>query len=137
MKKKCIGCEEYKNCKDSINSWLFFIVGLVATIAIRVVTVLIHLNPLYAKIAWYLGVGGFTIFFVYKFRVSQARLKLINQNHLMEKINQRKQFTKEDYSLLGAILCGINSTKERMNYLFIFALSAIALVLALYMDFFR
>lgn len=136
-KERCISCSEYKNCRDSFSSWIFFIIGLIATVAIRVVTVLIHMNPLYAKIAWYIGVGGFFLFFVYKFRVNQARFKNISQRNLVEKINQRKELGEEDYSLIGAILCGLSSKKERINYIFIFVLSAIALLLALYMDFFK
>jgi len=135
--RKCIDCSEYTNCKDSFASWVFFIIGLIATVAIRVVTVLIGLNPVYAKIAWYIGVGGFFIFFVYKFRVNQARSKSINQQDLVNKINQKKQLTNEDYSLISSILCGLSSNKERINYFFIFALSAIALILAIYIDFLR
>jgi hypothetical protein len=135
--KKCIECSEYKNCKDSFASWIFFIIGLIATVAIRVVTVLIGLNPVYAKIAWYIGVGGFFVFFVYKFKVNQNRSKLISQQDLVAKINQKKQLTNEDYSLISSILCGLSSKKERINYLFIFALSAIALILAVYIDLLR
>ena len=135
--KKCITCSEYKNCKDSFASWIFFIIGLIATIALRVVTVLIDVDPVYAKIAWYVGVGGFFIFFVYKFKVNQTRSKLISQQDLVDKITHQKQLTKEDFSLISTILCGLSSKKERINYFFIFGLSAVALILAIYMDFFK
>ena len=135
--KKCLSCIEYKRCKDSHASWLFFIVGLVATIAIRAVTVLMHMNPVYGKIAWYVGVGGFFLFFIYKFRVSQTRSRAINQRNLVDKINHKKELVEEDYNLIGAILCSLSSKKERINYIFIFGLSAIALLLAVYMDFIR
>lgn len=135
--KECASCIEYRNCRDSFASWFFFIVGIIATVAIRVVTVLIHLDPIYGKIAWYTGVGGFFIFFIYKFKVGQARAKLIKERELVDKINNKKELAQEDYAAIGAILCGIGSKKERINYFFIFALSALALVLALYMDFFR
>ncbi len=135
--QKCINCGQYKNCKDSYASWVFFIIGIIATIAIRVVTVLIHLNPVYAKLAWYVGVGGFVMFFIYKFRVSQAKTKLIRQKDLMEKITTRKQLANDDYNIIEGILCSLVSQKERVNYLFIFVLSALALLLAIYMDFFR
>jgi hypothetical protein len=137
MMKKCIGCVEYKRCQDSFASWLFFIVGLIATIAIRVVTVLMHVDPIYARIAWYVGVGGFFVFFVYKFRVNQARAELIDQQDLVNKINEEKKLNKEDYNLIGGILCALSSKKERINYFFIFFLSAVALLLAIYMDFIK
>lgn len=136
-KKKCITCSEYKNCKDSLASWFFFIIGLIATVAIRVVTVLIHLNPIYAKIAWYIGVAGFFVFFVYKFKINQTRSQAISQRNLVDKISHKKTLTDQDYSLIGAILCGLSSRKERINYIFIFGLSAVALLLAIYMDFIK
>ena len=40
----------------------YFIIGIIATVAIRVVTVLTHLDPIYAKVAWYIGVGSFGSF---------------------------------------------------------------------------
>jgi hypothetical protein len=137
QKKKCTTCSEYKNCRDSFSSWIFFIIGLIATVAIRVVTVLIHVDPVYGKIAWYIGVGGFLAFFIYKFRVTQTRSKLIQQRNLVDKVSGQKQFTDEDYNLLGAILCALSSNKETINYFFIFVLSAAALILAVYMDFLK
>ncbi|MFC1658548.1 hypothetical protein ACFL1D_04085 [Candidatus Omnitrophota bacterium] len=136
-KTKCITCSEYSNCRDSFASWIFFIVGLIATVAIRIVTVLINIDQRYAKLAWYVGVGGFFFFFVYKFKVNQARAKSIRQQNLVEKVALGKQLSNEDYSLISAILCGLSSKKERINYLFIFGLSAAALILAVYMDFFK
>ena len=79
--------------------------------------------------------GGFLAFFIYKFRVNQTRSKLISQKNLVDKVNHQEQLSKEDYNLLGMILCALSSKKERINYLFIFGLSAIALLLAIYMDF--
>ena len=135
--KKCLDCVEYKNCRDSYASWFFFILGLIATVAVRMVSLLLHLNPIYAKLAWYIGVGGFFLFFIYKFRVNQQRSKAIRQRDLVNKINTGTALTEPDYNLIGAILCGISSNKERINYLFIFILSAAALILAVYIDFFK
>lgn len=135
--EKCINCIEHKRCRDSHVSWLFFIIGLIATVALRVVAVLIDMNPIYGKVAWYVGVSGFFVFFVYKFKVNKARSKIISQKNLVNKIAQQKQLTEEDYGLIGAILCSLSSNKERINYFFIFGLSAIALLLAIYMDFLK
>ena len=135
--EKCTTCVEYKRCRDSFTSWIFFIIALVATVAIRVVTVLVHVNPVYGKAAWYVGVGGFLLFFIYKFKVNQTRSTLINQRNLVDKVSHREQLTEEDYNLVSTILCALSSKKERINYFFIFALSAAALVLAIYMDFLK
>jgi hypothetical protein len=137
MKEKCIGCGEYANCRDSFGSWIFFIIGIIATVSIRIVTVLMHTNPIYAKVAWYIGVSGFFIFFIYKFKVSQARARVIIKQNLYDKINRKQSLREEDYGLISAILCGLSSKKEMINYMFIFALSAAALLLAIYMDFLK
>lgn len=135
--KKCVDCIEYRNCQESFSSWIFFIIGIIATIAVRVVTVLIHISPIYAKIAWYIGIIGFFVFFMYKFKVTRSRAKIISEHGLADKINQIQKLTRDDYGLIGAILCGLSSKKEMINYMFIFGLSAIAVMLALYMDFMR
>ena len=136
-KKKCENCAEYRRCRDSYASWIFFIIGLIATIAVRAVTVLMHVNPVHGKIAWYIGIVGFLLFFIYKFKVSHARTELIKRAGLVDKIVDEKELTKEDYKLIGSLLCSVSSNKEKVNYFFIFALSAVALILAVYMDFVR
>ena len=135
--KKCLNCPEYSRCRESYVSWFFFIIGLIATIAMRVVTVLMDLNPVYGKIAWYVGVGGFFLFFIYKFKVNQTRSKIIKERNLVDKITDQKHLTEDDYNLIGAILCSLSSNKERVNYFFIFGLSAVVLILAIYFDLFR
>jgi hypothetical protein len=135
--KKCIDCVQKKQCDDSFIAWIFFVIGLVATVAIRVVTVLMSINPLYGKLAWYVGVGGFFIFFVYKFNSNRAIAKIINREKLIDKVNANQPLSAEESNLLAAILCGLKSEKERINYFFIFAVSALALLFAVYFDFIR
>ena len=135
--KKCINCGQYKNCKNTRASWFFFVVGVIATVSIRTVTVLMDFNPIYGKFTWYTGVSGFLIFFIYKFKVSQSRAKLIITKGLIDKIANQKQLAKDDYNDVGELLCGLVSKKERVNYFFIFILSALALLFAIYMDFFK
>ena len=137
MNKKCLNCSEYKNCRDSFSSWIFFIIGMIATIALRVVTVLMHFNPIYGQIAWYVGVAGFFIFFVYKFRIDRARYKLIVKKGLMDKISQGDKIAEDDRQLIGSILCSLSSNKDRINYFLIFVSSAVALIIALYFDFLK
>ena len=134
---KCENCIEYKRCKDSFASWIFFAIGLIATIAIRAVTILVNIRPIYGKIAWYIGVGGFVLFFIYKFRINQTRTRLIEKHNLVHKISQKNQLTDQDYELVSGILCSLRSKKETINYIFIFGLSALALALALYLDFIK
>jgi hypothetical protein len=110
---------------------------MISTIAVRVVTVLAHLNPIYGQIAWYVGVFGFFIFFVYKFRVDRARYRIIVKSGLMEKVAQGDAIAKEDRALIGSILCALSSNKDRINYILIFVSSALAILMALYFDFIK
>ena len=135
--KTCINCSEFKRCQESRASWLFFIIGMIATIALRAVTVLADMDPWYGKIAWYIGVGGFFIFFIYKFKVDQARHSLIVKSQLMEKVFQGKSMAEEDRALISSILCSLSSNKDRINYFLIFASSALAIIAAVYFDFIR
>ena len=134
LKSACVNCSEYKICKEGYASWIFFIIGMIATIAVRVVTVLAHLNPIYGQIAWYIGVAGFFIFFVYKYRVDRARYKLIVKANLMDKIQHQDLISRQDRELISSILCALSSNKDRINYFIIFASSALALVIAFYFD---
>ena len=135
--KKCVDCDLKKQCRDSFAAWVFFIIGLVATLAIRVVTVLMAIDPFLGKLAWYVGVGGFFAFFVYKFNANRALARLIDKEDLIKKAKEQKGFTGEQYELISGILCSIRSEKERINYFFIFAVSAAALLIALYFDLLR
>lgn len=134
---KCHNCGQKKNCHDSWAAWIFFIIGLISTVAVRIVTVLMEVNPLYGKIAWYLGVAGFLVFFVYKFLVNRALAKTIEKENLLEKTKTEQPLSSNDYGVLAAILCSLKSEKERINYFFIFAVSAVAFILAVYFDFVR
>ncbi len=135
--EKCINCVQHKNCKNTHTSWVFVAIGMIATISVRAVTVLMHVNPVYGKIAWYTGVSGFLVFFIYRFKISQERAKLIIQESLMDKITNRKQLDEDDYDNIEGLLCSLVSKKERLNYFFIFIVSALALLFAVYMDFFK
>jgi hypothetical protein len=136
MPKKCNNCSAKKHCQDSFVSWIFFLVGILATVAIRLVTVLPANHPVYGKIAWYIGVVGFFIFFVYKFKVDSARGNLIRQAKLIEKLGDKAELKDEDYQLVSSILCSLSSNKDLINYFVIFATSIVAFVIALYIDIF-
>jgi hypothetical protein len=139
MRKKteCRMCSQKKQCEDSFVSWVFFIIGLIATVAIRIVTVVMEINEFYGKITWYIGVGGFFIFFVYKYKVNKRVSQIIEKENLIEKTRKGESLTPDEYKLISEILCSLKSEKERINYLFIFAVSAIAMLVALYFDFFK
>ena len=136
-KDLCRSCSERERCRDTFTSWIFFLIGIAATIAVRIVTVLGDLDPIYGKAAWYFGVAGFFIFFIYKFRVDASRARMIRESRLADKLRSPDRLTDDDYGFIGSILCSLTSNKDRINYFFIFATSVLAILAAVYMDFFR
>ena len=80
---------------------------------------------------------GFFIFFVYKFKVEHARSQLIKNSGLMHKISQDGGIEKSDRELIGSLLCALSLNKDKINYLVIFVSSAVAIAIAVYLDFIR
>ena len=134
---KCINCVEYKRCKESASSLIFFIIGLIAIVAVRAVTILEHVKPVYGKVAWYVGILGFFIYFGYKYKIDRSRYRLIKNSNLMDKLLQSDKMEKEDREIIGSVLCALSSSKDRINYLMIFISSAIVLIIAFYLDFLK
>lgn len=131
---KCINCIEYKRCKDSTASIVAFVIGLIAIIAVRVVTILEHIDPLYGKTAWYIGVFGFVVYFAYKFNIDRVRSRIVHERKLHDKLVNSGSINKEDREFIDSLLCATSSGKDRFTYLVIFLSSAIVLVIALYLD---
>lgn len=133
----CHDCFRLKACKDTAMSWIFFMIALIATISIRAVNVVLDYNPLLAKLFWYLGVGGFFLFFIYKFRNNAILHKELERSHIVKKVFSKDNLSDHDYGILGSILCQVSSKKDKINYFFIFFFSGLALALAIYVDFFK
>lgn len=133
----CKDCIEQKTCKEPLITWVFFIIALIATISIRAVNWAFHFSPLLAKIFWYIGVGGFTLFFVYKFKYYNLMQRELKDSQLTKKLLSKDKLSEHDYDLLGTILCQLSSKKDKINYFFIFLFSGLALVLAVYFDFIK
>ncbi len=134
---KCINCAEYKRCRESAGSLIFFIIGLVAIIAVRAVTILEHVKPIYGKIAWYVGIIGFFLYFWYKYKIEHNRSKLIKTGKLVDKVLNNGRIEKEDREIIGSVLCALSSSKDSINYFIIFTSSAVVLIIAFYLDFLK
>ncbi len=132
---KCLHCNSRHICQEDAKSWIFIIIGFIATVAIRMVTVLMNIGPVYGKVAWYTGVLGFVVFFVYKYKVFKLRANMIEEHDLLEKLADGESLSSQDKEIIAQLLCKIKSNKERVNFLFIFVASAVALALAIYFDF--
>jgi len=135
--KRCTDCSAYNQCRDTATSWLFLFVGLIATISIRLVNLVLHLDPLWPKLFWYVGVGGFCIYFLYKFRQDKIMQKSLVSGGISGKISGRENLEEADYEFLDGLLCRLKSKKDSINYFFIFFTSVLVLIVAIYQDFFR
>jgi len=134
---KCVNCAEYKRCKENAASLVFFIIGLIAIIAVRAVTILEHVKPIYGKTAWYVGILGFFVYFAYKYKIERNRSRVIKTNKLVDKVLQGDRIEKEYREMIGSVLCALSSSKDRINYFIIFFSSAVVLIIAFYLDFLK
>lgn len=113
----------------------YFWSGIIATLAYRIIVVLNNYSAVWVDIAWYIGTVGFIIYFIHRYDISDKRAKLVTENKLAQKIKANKPLSDEDREALGYILRTLKTTKEKWNYVVIFAASGIALLVGLYLDF--
>lgn len=113
---------------------LFFLSGIIATICYRAIVVLNHFSTTISLIAWYVGTIGFVIYFWHRYVVSEKRVELIKQHDLISSV-QKTNLSKDQIEANEYILTTLLSTKEKWNYIVIFATSIIAVIIGIYLDF--
>lgn len=113
---------------------LYFWIGILATLAYRAIIVVDRFSGPGVKIAWYVGTVGFVIYFAHRYAVSERRARLIRRQRLDEKVAAAGGFTDEDRAALQYILGTLETTKEKWNYVVIFASSGLALAIGLLLD---
>lgn len=114
----------------------FFWSGIIATVCYRAIVVLNHYSSKIALAAWYVGTIGFILYFWHRYLISEKRVELIKQHDLINAVKQTNlslpQIEANEY-----ILTTLLSTKEKWNYIVIFVTSFLALIIGIYLDFFR
>lgn len=116
--------------------YFIFAVGIIATIAYRIIVVLNYYSPVWVQIAWYIGTIGFVWYFIHRFQIEKKRQKLIERLQLINKVSQSDDFNAEEKQALAYVLSSLQTSLARWNYIAIFVFSAIALLYGLYQDFF-
>jgi hypothetical protein len=111
--------------------WFFFIAGIIATLAYRIIIVL---NADWIRIAWYVGTVGFILYFWHRSHVQKKRMELVKDNKLIGVVRKLK-IKKEQKEALNYLLKSAVTSKVRWNSLFIFWLSVIALIVGILVDF--
>ena len=136
-KKQCINCKGANTCRDTAVSWVFLFVGVIATISIRVVNLVLSFGLFWPKFFWYLGVAGFFLYFIYKFRQDKLLRRELEKYQIHIKISSNQALDVSEREFLRTMLCRLRSNKDAINYFFIFSSSAIVLILAIYQDFIK
>lgn len=113
----------------------YFWIGIIATVAYRIIVVLNNYTPLGVKIAWYIGTIGFVFYFAHRFRISAKRERMIKKYGLVEKINALPNLSAEEKSATDYVVRSLSSSLERWNYIFIFIASGMALTWGILDDF--
>ncbi|PIT94044.1 hypothetical protein COU00_01105 [Candidatus Falkowbacteria bacterium CG10_big_fil_rev_8_21_14_0_10_43_11] len=116
---------------------LVFWVGIIATIAYRVIVVLNYYSAFWVQVAWYIGTIGFVWYFAHRYRVENNREKLIKAKRLTSKIYNDKRLNDGDRNALVYVLKSLQSSKAKWNYIAIFVFSALALLYGVYIDFLK
>jgi len=111
---------------------MVFWVGIIATIAYRIIVVLNFYSPLWVEIAWYIGTIGFIWYFAHRYHVEHKRQKLVIKHRLAYKLYHNRPLNKEDRDVLLYVVKSLKSSKAQWNYIAIFTFSIIALIYAVY-----
>ncbi|MFP4515079.1 MAG: hypothetical protein ACLFNO_03705 [Parcubacteria group bacterium] len=112
-----------------------FVIGIIATIAYRVIIILNYYSALWVEIAWYIGTIGFVWYFIHRYNIENRRDHLIENLELAKKIENKENLNDQERQATVYILKGLKTSLAKWNYIAIFVFSAIALAYALYLDF--
>ena len=115
---------------------IFFILGLLSAVTFRILIVFQHVKQEYFRPVWYCGIIGYTFFFLYRYIISEKRKKAIEDYGLIPKVRKGDELSDEDRAVVIYCLSSIRNSRENYNYLFIFALSAVAVFLDLALTYF-
>ena len=136
-KNQCLNCQVANSCRDSAFSWVLLFIGVIATISIRLVNLVLHFGMFWPKFFWYVGVAGFFLYFLYKFHQDKALRRTLEDHPIQRKLSLGDPLTEVEKEFLNTLFCRLRSTKDSINYFFIFASSGIVFILAVYQDFFK
>ncbi len=115
----------------------YFWAGIIATFCYRAIVVVNNYSHFWAQTFWYIGTIGFIIYFIHRYQISEKRAKIIKEFNLENKIKNSEPLSKDDKVALEYIFETLQSSKEKWNSIFIFAASAVGLLLGIYLDFIK
>lgn len=113
----------------------FFWIGLMSTVAYRLIIFFTHVSPFWLKCAWYVGTVGYIIYFAHRYQIARRRSRVIHHYQLAAKVPQLHELSSEEQKAMSYVFATLGSTKEQWNYIAIFALSTVALLYGFFIDF--
>jgi len=111
----------------------FFISGIIATVAYRIIIVLNLYDSLFVKVSWYIGTVGFILYFGHRYDIARKRANLIKKYDLV-KIVDDADIKKDEKQALHYLVQTTLTSKSRWNSAIIFLLTLAALVVAIVID---
>ena len=113
----------------------FFIAGIIATVAYRIIIVLNLYDSFFVKVSWYIGTVGFILYFGHRYDIARKRADLIKKYDLV-KIVDSADIKKDEKQALHYLVQTTLTSKSRWNSAIIFAITLLALVVAIFIDIF-
>ncbi|MBN1134536.1 MAG: hypothetical protein JXA38_06445 [Methanosarcinaceae archaeon] len=113
---------------------MYFWIGVISAILLRAIIIADHYSGFVARVLWYAGVVGYLLFFSHRYDIAKRRVGVIKNLSLLEKIQTREPLQEKDFEGLNYIMWSLSVSRERLNYLVIFAFSIIAIILSLLLD---
>ena len=110
---------------------LFFVIGLMSALCFRALMAVKDMQPQLFRPVWYLGIVGYILFFGFRYSITEKRKKAISEFNLIAKLKNGEELSAGDRQVVTYILSSLQKSRENLNYLFIFATSAIAILLDL------
>ena len=105
----------------------FFLLGLFCSVAFRAIILFQKLKPGWVRPAWYFGVIGYMLFFMYRYWISLRRKRVISRTGVIDKLRAGEALSPGDREGVLYLLSSINKSQEDWNYLAIFILSLVAI----------
>jgi len=127
--------EEVINQQSSSFKWSLFVIGIVATLAYRLIIILNFYDPLWVKISWYIGTIGFILYFGYLYNLQSKRAELTIQYNLLAVVKKIKGIKVKQKEALKYIIKSNATSKAKWNSAVIFILSVLALIVGIILDF--
>lgn len=108
---------------------LFFFIGLFSALCFRSILILDKTIPELVRPVWYMSVIGYIFFFAYRWIVTERRRKYVHKTHIIDKLKSDQKLNENDRAIMLFLLNSLSKSRENLNYLAIFILSIIAIII--------